>query len=174
MIELYLGGTRSGKSKLAEQAALESGLCVVYIATATSGDGQMQQRIEQHRVRRPSAWQLVEEPLYLADIIAKHSAPNTCLLVDCLTLWLTNCLFSKDTDFYLAQKKHLLAVLENLAGQVIFVSNETNMGVIPMGEMSREFCDQAGLLHQELAAISHKVTLAVAGLAHVLKDQKSE
>jgi adenosylcobinamide kinase/adenosylcobinamide-phosphate guanylyltransferase len=171
MIELYLGGTRSGKSKLAEGAAERTGLEVVYVATAKAGDGEMQQRISQHQESRPQHWELVEEPYELAKCLQAQAADGRCLLVDCLTLWLTNCLFSKDKAFYETQKKQLLAVIETLPGTIIMVSNETNMGVIPMGEVSREFCDQAGLLHQELAAKSNKVTLAVAGLAHVLKHE---
>ena len=172
MIELYLGGTRSGKSKLAETAAEQTGLEVVYVATAKAGDGEMQQRITQHQQSRPQHWKLVEEPFELAKCLLEQASKERCLLVDCLTLWLTNCLFSKDKGFYQSQKQQLLEVIENLPGSIIMVSNETNMGVIPMGEVSREFCDEAGLLHQQIAAQSHKVTLAVAGLAHVLKDQR--
>jgi adenosylcobinamide kinase/adenosylcobinamide-phosphate guanylyltransferase len=172
MIELFLGGTRSGKSRLAEQCAVKSALEVVYIATATADDSQMQTRISQHQHSRPDSWALIEEPLYLGatieNLCAAADKPQ-CLLVDCLTLWLSNCLFKQDLAFYQQQKAHLLQVLEKIPATIIFVSNETNMGVIPMGEVSREFCDQAGLLHQEIAALSHKVTLAVAGLAHVLK-----
>jgi adenosylcobinamide kinase/adenosylcobinamide-phosphate guanylyltransferase len=170
MIEFFLGGTRSGKSALAEAFADKSGLQVTYIATATAEDEQMHNRITQHQLSRPSQWALVEEPLYLADVINQNAASNKCLLIDCLTLWLCNCLFGKNKAFYLEQKKLLLKALENVPGQVVFVSNETNMGVIPAGEVSREFCDQSGIMHQELAALSDRVTLAVAGLAHVLKS----
>jgi adenosylcobinamide kinase/adenosylcobinamide-phosphate guanylyltransferase len=173
MIELFLGGTRSGKSRLAEQCAAKSALEVVYIATATADDSQMQTRISQHQDSRPDSWALIEEPLYLGATIENLCAATDkpqCLLVDCLTLWLSNCLFKQDLAFYQQQKAHLLQVLENIPATIIFVSNETNMGVIPMGEVSREFCDQAGLLHQEIAALSNKVTLAVAGLPHVLKE----
>ena len=169
MIELFLGGCRSGKSKLAEQAAADTGLSVIYLATATGDDQQMRERIQQHQNSRPSAWQLLEEPFELAQAIEKHAAPENCLLVDCLTLWLTNCLFKKDLEYYQAQKQQLLLALENSRGKVILVSNETNMGVIPLGQLSRDFCDQTGLLHQQVAALSEKVTLAVAGLPLLLK-----
>ena len=169
MIELFLGGCRSGKSKLAEQAAADSGLAVIYLATATADDQQMHQRIAAHQSSRPQNWQLLEEPFELAQAIEKHAAPGTCLLVDCLTLWLTNCLFKKDLEYYEAQKQQLLQVLENSRCKVILVSNETNMGVIPLGQMSRDFCDHAGLLHQQVAARSEKVTLVVAGLPLSLK-----
>jgi len=169
VIELFLGGCRSGKSKLAEQAAADSKLSVIYLATATADDQQMRQRIAAHQSSRPQSWLLLEEPFELAQAIQKHTAPQTCVLVDCLTLWLTNCLFKKDLEYYEAQKLQLLQVLENSHGKVILVSNETNMGVIPMGQMSRDYCDQAGLLHQQVAALSERVTLAVAGLPLSLK-----
>ena len=169
MIELFLGGCRSGKSKLAEQAAANSKMSVIYLATATADDQQMHQRILAHQSSRPQSWTLLEEPFELAKSIEKHAAPGTCLLVDCLTLWLTNCLFKKDPEYYQAQKQQLLQVLENSCCKVILVSNETNMGVIPLGQMSRDFCDQAGLLHQQVAALSEKVTLVVAGLPLSLK-----
>jgi len=181
MIEFYLGGSRSGKSKLAELAAVNSQKDVTYIATATAGDQGMMTRIAKHQQQRPQHWQLVEAPLHLADALIATDGAQHCLLVDCLTLWLSNCLYGYDSAsaqqaglaFYQDQKQRLLEALSTLSASVIFVSNETNMGVIPMGEMSREFCDQAGLLHQEIAAISDKVTLAVAGLSHVLKAPPS-
>ncbi|NQZ30217.1 MAG: bifunctional adenosylcobinamide kinase/adenosylcobinamide-phosphate guanylyltransferase [Oceanospirillaceae bacterium] len=171
MIELFLGGARSGKSNLAEQCASDSGLEVVYIATGTAGDAQMKTRIEQHQQSRPSQWLLVEEPINLAQVIIDNMSTQRCLLVDCLTLWLSNCMFSVD-DCYQTQRQQLLDVLEKVPGKIIFVANETSMGVIPMGEITREFCDRAGLLHQALAQKSNKVTLSVAGLPLVLKDHK--
>lgn len=171
MIELFLGGARSGKSKLAEQCASESGLEVIYIATGTAGDAQMQIRIQQHQRSRPQHWLLVEEPINLAKTILEQMSSERVLLVDCLTLWLSNCMFSPE-DCYQQQRQLLLEVLENVQGKVIFVANETSMGVIPMGDITREFCDSAGLLHQALAVISNKVTLSVAGLPLVLKNGK--
>jgi len=170
MIELFLGGARSGKSKLAEQCASESALDVLYIATATAGDQQMSHRIDIHRARRPEHWKLVEEPIELGRVIAEHMSADRCLLVDCLTLWLSNCMFNENKDCYSQQKQYLLSVLNNVVGKVIFVGNETSMGVIPMGAITREFCDNAGLLHQDLATISDKVTLSVAGLPMILKQ----
>lgn len=172
MIELFLGGARSGKSKLAEQAAADSGLEVVYIATATAGDSQMSERIDTHRERRPNSWSLIEEPVALGQVISETMSADRCLLVDCLTLWLSNCMFASEQGCYQTQKQHLLSVLASVPGKVIFVGNETNMGVIPIGEITREFCDNAGLLHQDLASISDKVTLSVAGLPMVLKQNK--
>lgn len=169
MKELILGGARSGKSKLAEQSAAASGLHKVYIATAQPGDAEMAQRIELHRQRRGENWQLIEEPVELAKVLRQAAAEDTCMLVDCLTLWLSNCLFCGDEDEWPRQRAALLEVLPHLPGQLVFVSNEISMGVIPMGEVTRQFVDEAGLLHQALAEICDRVTLSVAGLPHVLK-----
>jgi len=168
--ELVLGGARSGKSKLAEQAAEASGLQRIYIATAQAGDAEMAQRIELHRQRRGENWQLVEEPINLAQVLRDAAREDTCILVDCLTLWLSNCLFCGDESEWPNQRAALLEALEKLPGQLIFVSNEISMGVIPMGEVTRQFVDEAGLLHQALAEICDRVTLSVAGLPYVLKS----
>jgi len=168
--ELILGGARSGKSKLAEQAAEASGLQQIYIATAQAGDAEMAQRIELHRQRRGDQWQLIEEPIQLAQTLKEAAREDTCILVDCLTLWLSNCLFCGDENEWSRQRAALMEELPELPGQLIFVSNEISMGVIPMGEVTRQFVDEAGLLHQALAEICDRVTLSVAGLPHVLKS----
>ncbi len=175
MKELILGGIRSGKSRLAEQAAIDSGLAVTYIATATlhgSDDDEMRQRITQHRNRRPASWALVEAPYALAKTVQQHASPTSCLLVDCLTLWLTNLLISEDRNQFKKERDAFIEIFPTLPGHIILVSNETNMGIIPMDKLSRKFCDEAGLLHQRLAQQSDRVVLAVAGLSHVIKNQK--
>lgn len=169
MKQLILGGARSGKSKLAEQAVEASGLRKVYIATAQAGDAEMAQRIDLHRQRRGEHWQLIEEPIELARALQQAAADDTCILVDCLTLWLSNCLFCGDKSQWPRQRDALLEMLDRLPGQLVFVTNETSMGVIPVGEVTRQFVDEAGLLHQVLAEICDRVTLSVAGLAHRLK-----
>lgn len=130
---MILGGVRSGKSQLAERLAVESDLPVTYIATATVQDEEMQARTAAHRSRRPDDWRVIEEPLQLADVLHKHAAPGHCVLVDGLTLWLTNLLLAEDGDALAREREALLSIL---AGEVILVSNETNMGVIPMAELS--------------------------------------
>ena len=172
MKSLILGGTRSGKSHLAEQMATDSGLPVTYIATAQAKDDEMQQRIAIHRQRRPEGWLLVEEPIALADTLKTRASENHCLLVDCLTLWLTNCLLDYDSSLYDQQKQALLNCIAGLLGKIIFVSNETNMGVTPVGELSRRFCDEAGILHQQVAEVCDRVILTIAGLPHTLKGDK--
>ncbi|KHF77779.1 Adenosylcobinamide-phosphate guanylyltransferase [Acinetobacter sp. neg1] len=172
MLQLILGGARSGKSRLAEQIAKDSGLSVVYIATAQALDDEMQQRIEHHRQQRPEHWQVCEEPIYLADRLLQCDQPNQLILVDCLTLWLTNLLLAEDTTLLQQQTEKLLAFLAQLQAQVILVSNETGLGVVPMGEISRRFVDEAGRLHQALGQLAHKVTFCVAGFPMILKDEK--
>lgn len=166
---LILGGVRSGKSRLAERLAIESSLPVTYIATATAQDDEMRARIAAHRIRRPESWTVIEEPYQLALELRKHAGTGNCVLVDCLTLWLTNLLTSSDTMCFERELDNLLTVLPTLTGELILVSNETNMGVIPMGELTRRYCDEAGRLHQELAKICDRVTLTIAGLPHQLK-----
>ncbi len=175
MIELILGGVRSGKSLLAEQRALASGLAVTYMATATVGDAEMAERIRHHQSRRPSEWGLVETPFDLAGALATHAAPGCCLIVDCLTLWLSNWLCAdgeSDESNFTTQRQALLNILPGLSGHIILVSNETGMGVVPMGKLSRRFCDESGRLHQEVATLCHRVTLTVAGLPLTLKETK--
>ena len=142
---------------------------MIYIATATAEDHEMQQRIAIHQAHRPKHWGLIEEPLYLAKVLNQQATAAHCLLVDCLTLWLTNLLLAEDVTLFDRERDALLAVLPTLAGQIIVVSNETNMGITPMGELSRRYCDEAGRLHQDLAGICDRVILTVAGLPQVLK-----
>ena len=174
MIQFFLGGARSGKSRLAEQAATESHLEVVYIATAQGQDSEMQQRIARHQVDRPSHWLTVEEPLNLAATIQTYASDKRCLLIDCLTLWLSNQLLQaeiqpEEQHNYQQDKAELLAVLANCPGQVILVSNEVGQGVIPMGELSRQYVDEAGWLHQDIAKVADEVRFVCAGLAMNLK-----
>ena len=171
MLELILGGARSGKSRLAEKLADESGLEVVYIATSQPLDSEMNARVAQHRARRPAHWALVEEPLALARTLQEQAAPGRCLLVDCLTLWLTNLLMLEDAQRLNAEREALLACVERLPGRILLVSNETGLGVVPLGELTRRYVDEAGWLHQALAERSQRVLFTVAGLPMVLKGE---
>lgn len=167
---LILGGMRSGKSRLAEKLALESQLPVTYVATATAQDEEMRQRIATHREQRPEHWQVVEEPLKLATALSGVAA-GQCILLDCLTLWLTNLLLANDSSVFVQEREAFLSILPTLENRLIIVSNETNMGITPMGELSRRYCDEAGRLHQELAQQCDQVILTVAGLPHRLKGE---
>jgi len=169
MLQLILGGARSGKSRLAEKLAADTRLPVTYIATSQPLDGEMNQRVAQHRARRPAEWALVEEPLALAQALRENAATERCLLVDCLTLWLTNLLMLDDPERLIAEREALLDCISMLPGEVIFVSNETGMGVVPLGELTRRYVDEAGWLHQALAERCQRVVLTVAGLPLTLK-----
>lgn len=169
MLQLILGGARSGKSRLAEKLATDTRLPVTYIATSQPLDGEMNARVAQHRARRPAEWALVEEPLTLARVLRENAAPGQCLLVDCLTLWLTNLLMLDDPEQLHTEREALLDCLAALPGEIIFVSNETGMGVVPLGELTRRYVDEAGWLHQALAERCQRVVLTVAGLPLTLK-----
>jgi adenosylcobinamide kinase/adenosylcobinamide-phosphate guanylyltransferase len=171
MRELILGGVRSGKSRLAEQHASDSGLDVVYVATAQVRDAEMQQRIAHHQARRPAHWQVIEAGQNLAQVLQQQAAAGRCVLVDCLTLWLTQLLCEVSEAELRREVDALLAVLSTLPGQIILVSNETNMGVVPLGELSRRYCDEAGRLHQQVGAICERVILTVAGLPLMVKGK---
>lgn len=181
MKELILGGARSGKSLLAEQRAAASGLRVVYLATAEARDGEMARRIAHHRERRPSDWGCAEETRYLATRLRQLAAPETCLLVDCLTLWLSNLLFAGraatqaeagqaiDCPLLHDETSALIDLLPRLPGRVILVSNEVGWGIVPMHPVSRLFADEQGRLNQRVAAACDRVTLVAAGLPLTLK-----
>lgn len=169
MLQLILGGARSGKSRLAERLASDSGLPVTYIATSQPLDGELNQRVRLHRQRRPADWALVEEPLALARVLREQAGPGRFLLVDCLTLWLTNLLVQEDPARLADETQALLDSLAELPGEILFVSNETGLGVVPMGELTRRYVDEAGLLHQALAERCQRVVLCVAGLPLTLK-----
>ena len=171
MLELILGGARSGKSRLAERLATQSGLAVTYIATSQALDGEMSARIQHHRQRRPADWGLVEEPLELARALRDNAAPGRCLLVDCLTLWLTNLLMLDDDTRLAMQRDAFLEALVELPGRIILVSNETGLGVVPLGELTRRYVDEAGWLHQAVAERAERVVFTVAGLPMLLKGE---
>ncbi|MDD1013591.1 bifunctional adenosylcobinamide kinase/adenosylcobinamide-phosphate guanylyltransferase [Pseudomonas rubra] len=169
MLNLILGGARSGKSRLAEQLAEHSGLAVTYIATSEPLDGEMNARVQLHRERRPAQWALIEEPLHLAHVLRATASAERCLLVDCLTLWLTNLLMLDNPERLVAERTALLDCLAQLPGEIILVSNETGLGVVPMGELTRRYVDEAGWLHQAIAERCQRVVLSVAGLPLTLK-----
>ncbi|KHN67553.1 bifunctional adenosylcobinamide kinase/adenosylcobinamide-phosphate guanylyltransferase [Acinetobacter calcoaceticus] len=172
MLQLILGGARSGKSRLAEQTTISMQLAVTYVATAQALDPEMQNRIAHHQNQRPAHWSLVEEPLFLAKTLQKIDRPNQIILVDCLTLWLTNLLLLEDQNVQEFECEQLIDVLPKLQSEIILVSNETGLGVVPLGEISRRFVDEAGRLHQALGQIADKVMFCVAGFPMILKGEK--
>lgn len=142
---------------------------MIYVATSQPVDGELNERVALHRARRPDHWGLIEEPLQLAQVLRANATAGTCLLVDCLTLWLTNLLMLDDALRLQAERDALLDCLAQLPGELIFVSNETGLGVVPLGELTRRYVDEAGWLHQALAERCQRVVLTVAGLPLTLK-----
>lgn len=192
--ELIIGGQKSGKSARAEKLAaqwlaMSPTHTAVLVATAQAHDAEMHARIARHRADRAArvpAMRTVEEPLNLADALAQHSTPQTLLVVDCLTLWLTNQLFAYtapeapsaqnnapnrplSTD-NTAQAALLLIAIKSATGPVVIVSNEIGLGVIPMGSDVRAYVDALGRLNQDVAHVCQRVTLMAAGLPLSLKD----
>ncbi|PQA73426.1 bifunctional adenosylcobinamide kinase/adenosylcobinamide-phosphate guanylyltransferase [Brucella oryzae] len=164
---LVLGGARSGKSSYAEKMVVSSGLQPLYLATGRAFDKEMESRIAIHRDRRGSEWQTVEEPLDLIGALTLHVAADRFVLVDCLTLWLTN-LMMAERDIA-TETASLVAMLPDLAGSVVFVSNEVGLGIVPENRMAREFRDHAGFLHQAVAAVADEVYFMAAGLPLKMK-----
>ena len=173
-ITLILGGARSGKSALACQLAAQSELAVTYVATATARDAEMTTRIQRHQQERPAHWRLVEAPVALAQTIAVHAGNDQCLIVDCLTLWLTNLLHDANgqpqPDTVLSEHFGALEqALKQADGTILLVSNEVGLGIIPLGELTRRFVDEAGRLNQRLARLADHVFFVAAGLPLTLK-----
>ena len=177
---LILGGARSGKSAYAEQCAVASGKQVIYIATGFAGDDEMRSRIAHHQLRRPADWIVVEEPVELEAALLKWCAPEHVVIVDCLTLWLTNILFSGEMNYpevgqisipeqFHTERAQFLNVLSLIKSELILVSNEVGMGIVPYGAVSRCFSDEAGRLNQDVAQRCERAVLVVAGLPLILK-----
>ncbi|WP_075997185.1 bifunctional adenosylcobinamide kinase/adenosylcobinamide-phosphate guanylyltransferase [Salaquimonas pukyongi] len=166
---LILGGARSGKSRVAEQQVLATGLTPFYLATGRALDEEMRERIDKHRERRGKAWETVEEPLALADAVLQTALPGRVLLVDCLTLWVTN-LMMADADV-LRECESLIAALDSIRAPVFFVSNEVGLGIVPEDAMARQFRDLAGTVNQQMARRCEMVWFVAAGLPLKLKPQ---
>jgi adenosylcobinamide kinase/adenosylcobinamide-phosphate guanylyltransferase len=169
---LILGGVRSGKSRHAGEIARARGGAVTIIATGTAQDQEMAERIALHRAHRPKEWNVVEEPVHLAGALAAACAPSRIVIVDCLTLWLTNLMCGEDPDALRRESAQLLEILPRLGGDCVLVSNEVGFGIIPANALARRFADEAGALHQRLAALCDQVILMAAGLPLILKARE--
>lgn len=180
MKTLVLGGARSGKSAWAERQAATHGLPVTVIATARPGDAEMAARIAHHRRSRPMHWLCVEEPCDLGGAVAQHAIRGRVVIVDCLTLWLCNLLFDGTTPYpdhgvveppasMLQRRQQLLHTLTTVPGELYLVSNETGLGVVPLGAGNRLFVDEAGRLNQALAQVCDRAVFMAAGLPLLLK-----
>ncbi len=191
MIHFVLGGARSGKSSFAEQQVLELAKLkkkqAVYIATASVIDSEMESRITKHQFDRSGKgnnWQLIECPLTLSERLTEldsnsnsNSKNNNVYLLDCLTLWLNNQLYAKHEETSEEQGLHLQKQIDKLLNSlnsfhmdIVIVSNEIGLGVIPMGESTRLYVDYCGWLNQGVAKIADKVTLVTAGIPLLIKD----
>lgn len=180
---LITGGARSGKSVYAEKLAAESGLPTTYIATALAGDGEMRLHIERHRARRPQNWSTVEcTGAALGRAILEASGAGTCILVDCLTLWLANILApleggaepsSAQLRLLEAERQSLVHAIRTAPGTLLVVTNEIGAGVSPMGRLSRIFVDEHGVTNQCAAQACERLTLMVCGVPLEIKPGAS-
>lgn len=177
---LILGGARSGKSALANRLAGEACLPVCFIATARAVDAEMAQRIARHRSERPRPWQTIEQPLDLGPVLQREARPGRCIVIDCLTLWLSNCLFQDGAEradnaalaplpCWERECASFLRALSEAEGEVLVVSNEVGLDIVPAHPLARRFRDEQGRLNQNVAGICDRVTLVVAGLRLDLK-----
>lgn len=169
---LVLGGARSGKSQFAEKLAHGSGLTRIYLATATAGDDEMRERIAHHRNQRGDEWRTVEEPLALTDTLARESSVERVVLVDCLTLWLSNLMHAGRDPAQETQK--LADWLRATSHPVLLVSNEVGLGLVPETSLGRDFRDAQGRLNQVIAVAVPTVVFVAAGLPLWLKRDHTE
>ena len=168
---LVLGGARSGKSGFALNAGNALGRKRWFLATAQAGDEEMAERIRRHRAERGPEWTTIEEPFLVAETILAVDAPDTVILVDCLTLWLSNLFmkYGQDQDAVEEAVSALCSVLSRIRGTVIVVSNEVGLGIVPTDALSRRFRDTAGRMNRLVAEKAVRVTVVLAGLPLVLK-----
>ena len=174
-IVFVTGGARSGKTghalEIVEELSRKTGAAKIYLATAQAWDDEMKDRIQRHKLERGPDWSTLEEPMELVRTIREHSRKDTILLVDCLTLWLTNILLA-DADID-AERKALVAALGEAKGPIVLVSNEVGLGIVPENKLARRFRDEAGWLNQAVAKRAEKAVLIASGLPLVLKDSSS-
>ena len=169
-VTFVLGGARSGKSRFAEGLIAGHPGRPAYLATAEVGDAEMAERIRRHRARRGDGWTTIEEPLDLPRALASATRDNAAVLVDCLTLWLSNLMAAERIIEHEIQA--LIDCLPKVAAPVVFVSNEVGLGIVPDNALARAFRDHAGFLHQAVAAAADRVYFMAAGLPLLLKDER--
>ena len=166
-VTLVLGGARSGKSAFAEGLVESASQDRLYLATGQAWDDEMRSRISSHQARRGAGWQTIEAPVNLADALVANSMTDRPVLIDCLTLWVTNLMLGEE-DLDVAFDR-LCAALPELQAPVVFVSNEVGLGIVPDNAMARAFRDHAGRLHQKIAGLADEVYFVAAGLPLKMK-----
>ncbi len=169
-LTLVFGGARSGKSRFAEGLCFRSGLERVYLATSVPFDDEMKSRVSAHKHQRGDGWRTIEEDLQISRVLAEEAAPNRVILVDCLTVWLTNLLYvEKDVA---AETARLVEVISKLKGPCVFVSNEVGHGIVPENRLARAFRDMQGRLNQDIAEACAQVVLVAAGQPILVKPRR--
>jgi len=169
------GGARSGKSIFAEKRAWEFGVPLGYLATAQTLDSEMDERVKRHRQRRGAEWTTIEEPIHLSQTLARCDGQYQAILVDCLTLWLSNLLFKyEDSAEQVEERIHedlqrLKSTLQGMVTPVVLVSNEVGMGIVPDNNLARLFRDIAGTANQTIAAAADEVHVVISGIPLRLK-----
>ena len=170
---LVLGGARSGKTGFAERLAMRAGTRPAYLATAEALDAEMRDRVRSHQQQRAQVFATIEEPIRLSAAIAKAAKAHDAILVDCLTLWITNLIVANE-NVAAAVDELLATLVETTESRVILVSNEVGLGIVPDNAMARMFRDLAGSAHQRIAEICDDAYFVVAGLPMVLKGSAPE
>ena len=170
-IILITGGARSGKSRYAERRVLEMGGRPLYVATAEAQDEEMTQRIAKHRKRRGAQWRTIEEPLELARALLAQVGKTDCVLVDCLTLWVSNLLIRREEKYVAEKVEELIEKLPHLDFPLVFVTNEVGSGIVPDNPLGRRFRDIAGRTNQRIAQAANEVILIVAGVPIIAKKE---
>jgi adenosylcobinamide kinase / adenosylcobinamide-phosphate guanylyltransferase len=169
---LVLGGVRSGKSSLALDMCNKMDGKRYFLATAQAFDEEMEYRIRRHQQERGNGWTTVEESIDIAQKIMELDLNNTIILVDCLTLWLSNLYmkYESDTDTVYKEIDKLVKSLSDIKGRVVIVSNEVGMGIVPENRLARMYRDASGTMNRKIAGTAQKVVITFAGIPMVLKD----
>jgi len=170
---LILGGAKSGKSSFALNMCNSLNKKLIFLATAQALDQEMEERIRRHKVERGSGWRTIEETLKIAETIGSLDSEDTIILLDCLTLWLSNLYmeYGEDQEAIDEDIENLARQLEDIRGAVVVVSNEVGMGIVPDNQLSRTYRDTAGYMNQRIARLSGKVVAVLTGIPLVLKDE---
>ncbi|RBP83226.1 bifunctional adenosylcobinamide kinase/adenosylcobinamide-phosphate guanylyltransferase [Marinomonas rhizomae] len=170
MKHLVLGGVRSGKSAFAQEQVAACGKPVCYVATSQVWDADMADRVRLHKDNRPKEWRLIEEPVSLASVLHSLNSPDQAVIVECFTLWMTNLLGLENEVRLEEEKQALLMAIEVFEGDLVLVSSEVGLGIMPMNALARRFGDEAGAMNQALAELTDRVTFVAAGLPLPLKS----